>query len=175
MVEHVVLVDAQDRQVGTMEKMEAHEKGLLHRAFSVFLFDNAGQLIIQQRAWTKYHSPGLWANTCCSHPRENEPIIEAGKRRLKEEMGMDADLRPLFSFIYIADMGNGLIEHELDHVLVGYTNTEPHINLQEVASYRSMRLEDIQMDLQRRPERYTEWFKIVFDRFVEATRKTEVA
>jgi len=175
MVEHVVLVDAQDRQVGTMEKMEAHEKGLLHRAFSVFLFDNAGQLIIQQRAWTKYHSPGLWANTCCSHPRENEPIIEAGKRRLKEEMGMDADLRPLFSFIYIADMGNGLIEHELDHVLVGYTNTEPLINLQEVASYRSMRLEDIQMDLQRRPERYTEWFKIVFDRFVEATRKTEVA
>ena len=175
MVEHVVLVDAQDRQVGTMEKMEAHEKGVLHRAFSVFLFDNAGQLIIQQRAWTKYHSPGLWANTCCSHPRENEPIIEAGKRRLKEEMGMDADLRPLFSFIYKADMGNGLIEHELDHVLVGYANTEPHINLQEVASYRSMRLEDIQMDLQRRPERYTEWFKIVFDRFVEATRKTEVA
>lgn len=175
MVEHVVLVDAQDRQVGTMEKMEAHEKGVLHRAFSVFLFDNAGQLIIQQRAWTKYHSPGLWANTCCSHPRENEPIIEAGKRRLKEEMGMDADLRPLFSFIYKADMGNGLIEHELDHVLVGYANTEPHINLQEVASYRAMRLEDIQMDLQRRPERYTEWFKIVFDRFVEATRKTEVA
>lgn len=175
MVEHVVLVDAQDRQVGTMEKMEAHEKGVLHRAFSVFLFDNAGQLIIQQRAWTKYHSPGLWANTCCSHPRENEPIIEAGKRRLKEEMGMDADLRPLFSFIYKADMGNGLIEHELDHVLVGYANTEPHINLQEVASYRSMRLADIQMDLQRRPERYTEWFKIVFDRFVEATRKTEVA
>jgi isopentenyl-diphosphate delta-isomerase len=175
MVEHVVLVDAQDRQVGTMEKMEAHEKGVLHRAFSVFLFDNAGQLIIQQRAWTKYHSPGLWANTCCSHPRENEPIIEAGKRRLKEEMGMDSDLRPLFSFIYKADMGNGLIEHELDHVLVGYANTEPHINLQEVASYRSMRLVDIQMDLQRRPERYTEWFKIVFDRFVEATRKTEVA
>jgi isopentenyl-diphosphate delta-isomerase len=175
MVEHVVLVDAQDRQVGTMEKMEAHEKGVLHRAFSVFLFDNAGQLIIQQRAWTKYHSPGLWANTCCSHPRENEPIIEAGKRRLKEEMGMDSDLRPLFSFIYKADMGNGLIEHELDHVLVGYANTEPHINLQEVASYRSMRLADIQMDLQRRPERYTEWFKIVFDRFVEATRKTEVA
>jgi isopentenyl-diphosphate delta-isomerase len=175
MVEHVVLVDAQDRQVGTMEKMEAHEKGVLHRAFSVFLFDNAGQLIIQQRAWTKYHSPGLWANTCCSHPRENEPIIEAGKRRLKEEMGMDADLRPLFSFIYKADMGNGLIEHELDHVLVGYANTEPYINLQEVASYRSMRLEDIQMDLHRRPERYTEWFKIVFDRFVEATLKTEVA
>jgi len=167
MVEKVVLVNTRDESLGTMEKIEAHRKGRLHRAFSVFLFDDRDRLILQRRALSKYHSPGLWANTCCSHPREHESVIEAGRRRLNEEMGLDADLRPMFTFIYRAEMGNGLVEHELDHVLVGQTSKAPSINPDEVAEYRSWSLAEIREDLELNPSHYTAWFKIVFDRFAK--------
>ena len=128
MEEKVILVSETDEQLGLMGKMEAHEKGLLHRAFSVFIFNKDGELLLQQRALDKYHSPGLWTNTCCSHQREGETNLQAGKRRLLEEMGFSCELKELFSFVYKAPFDNGLTEHELDHVMVGYYDEDPVIN-----------------------------------------------
>jgi isopentenyl-diphosphate delta-isomerase len=163
--EEVILVDINDRPLGTMPKMEAHEKAVLHRAFSVFILNKKGELLLQQRAWKKYHSPGLWTNTCCSHQRMGESNLEAGHRRLQEEMGMHTDLRELFNFIYKAPFDNGLTEHELDHVLLGYSDTDPVINPEEVATFRWASLEAIAVDMTEQPQQYTEWFKIIFDRF----------
>ena len=162
MEELVVLVDKNDNQIGLMPKMEAHEKAVLHRAFSVFTFNNKGELLLQQRAAHKYHSPLLWTNTCCSHQREGETNIEAGKRRLQEEMGFTTELKEVFSFIYKAPFENGLTEHELDHVMVGDFNGEPNINKEEVESYKWMLLEDVKNDIENNPDIYTEWFKIIF-------------
>ena len=162
MEENVILVDEQDNQLGLMPKMEAHEKAVLHRAFSVFIFNNEGELMLQQRAAHKYHSPLLWTNTCCSHQREGETNIEAGKRRLQEEMGFTTELKEVFSFIYKAPFENGLTEHELDHVMVGDFDGEPKINKDEVESYKWMLLEDVKNDIENNPEIYTEWFKIIF-------------
>tara|TARA_R110002073_G_scaffold8207_3_gene45768 strand:- start:50424 stop:50942 length:519 start_codon:yes stop_codon:yes gene_type:complete len=162
MEEKVILVDEQDNQLGLMPKMEAHEKALLHRAFSVFVFNNAGELMLQQRAADKYHSPLLWTNTCCSHQRDGETSLEAGKRRLQEEMGFFCDLEEVFWFVYKAPFDNGLTEHELDHVMVGKFNDEPDINKEEVESYKWMTLEAVKSDMEIRPEIYTEWFKIIF-------------
>lgn len=162
MEELVVLVDKNDNQIGLMPKMEAHEKAVLHRAFSVFTFNNKGELLLQQRAAHKYHSPLLWTNTCCSHQREGETNIEAGKRRLQEEMGFTTELKEVFSFIYKAPFENGLTEHELDHVMVGDFDGEPNINKEEVESYKWMLLEDVKNDIENNPEIYTEWFKIIF-------------
>ena len=162
MEEHVILVDKDDKQIGLMPKMEAHEKALLHRAFSVFTFNDKGELLLQQRAASKYHSPLLWTNTCCSHQRNGETSLEAGKRRLQEEMGFTCDLEEVFSFIYKAPFDNGLTEHELDHVLVGTWNENPTINTDEVESFKWMRLEDVQTEIEAHPERYTAWFKIIF-------------
>ena len=163
--EKVILVNEKDEKIGLMPKMEAHEKGLLHRAFSVFIFNNNDELMLQQRALDKYHSPGLWTNTCCSHQRDGESNIQAGKRRLKEEMGFTADLKESISFIYKAPFDNGLTEHELDHVLLGQFNGTPTINTNEVASWKWMKLEDVKEDLALHPEIYTEWFKIIFQKF----------
>lgn len=163
--ELVILVDENDRQVGLMPKMEAHEKALLHRAFSVFVFNDQNQLMIQRRAAHKYHSPGLWTNTCCSHQREGETNIEAGKRRLMEEMGFTTSLTENISFIYKAPFDNGLTEHEYDYILLGDYNDEPNINPDEVSEWKWMSLEDIEKDMKVHPEHYTEWFKIVFDKF----------
>ncbi|MEL4308068.1 isopentenyl-diphosphate Delta-isomerase [Joostella sp. CR20] len=163
--EKVILVDTNDQQIGLMEKIEAHEKALLHRAFSVFVFNDKGETLIQQRAEHKYHSPGLWTNTCCSHQREGESNIAAGKRRLMEEMGFTTDLEEVLSFIYHAPFDNGLTEHEYDHILVGKFNGEPNINLDEVASSKWMSLKDIKKDLEENPALYTAWFKIIFDKF----------
>ena len=163
--EAVILVDTNDIPLGTMPKMEAHEKAVLHRAFSVFILNKKGELLLQQRAWEKYHSPGLWTNTCCSHQRMGESNLEAGNRRLQEEMGMHTDLRELFNFIYKAPFDNGLTEHELDHVLLGYSDTDPVINPEEVATFRWASLEAIAVDMTEQPQQYTEWFKIIFDRF----------
>jgi isopentenyl-diphosphate delta-isomerase len=165
--EKVILVSEADDQLGLMEKMEAHKKGVLHRAFSVFIFNKSGQLLLQQRALGKYHSPGLWTNTCCSHQREGESNVEAGKRRLKEEMGFNCDLKEVFWFIYKADFDNGLTEHELDHVMVGYYNQDPVVNEQEVASFKWMSLKDVKDDISGNPGRYTEWFKIIFKEYDE--------
>lgn len=163
--EQVILVNEQDEQIGLMPKMEAHEKAVLHRAFSVFIFNDKEELMLQQRALDKYHSPGLWTNTCCSHQRNGETNIEAGKRRLKEEMGFVTDLKESISFIYKAPFDNGLTEHEYDHVLLGTYNDKPEINLDEVASWKWMKLDDVKVDIALHPEAYTEWFKIIFSNF----------
>jgi isopentenyl-diphosphate delta-isomerase len=163
--EKVLLVDTQDRVLGTMPKLEAHQKGVLHRAFSVFILNRQNALMLQQRAWDKYHSPGLWTNTCCSHQREGEDSLAAGKRRLQEEMGLEAPLTPLFTFIYKAPFDNGLTEHELDHVLLGYSEQSPNPNPQEVADWQWMPLEEVQQKLTEQPEQFTVWFKIIFERF----------
>lgn len=165
MEEQVVLVNDKNEELGTMPKMEAHEKAVLHRAFSVFLINDKGETMLQQRAAEKYHSPMLWTNTCCSHQRLGESNIEAGKRRLQEEMGIETDLKELFSFIYKAPFDNGLTEHELDHVMIGKYNDSPNINTDEVNSWKWMSLEDIKLDIVESPSDYTEWFKIIFDRF----------
>ncbi|MGB7785435.1 MAG: isopentenyl-diphosphate Delta-isomerase [Salinimicrobium sp.] len=163
--EQVILVNEKDEQIGLMPKMEAHEKALLHRAFSVFVFNDKNELMIQQRALGKYHSPGLWTNTCCSHQREGETNIEAGKRRLQEEMGFSTELKDTISFIYKAPFDNGLTEHEFDHILVGSYNDEPNINPDEVHAYKWMTLEDLKEDMLKNPDIYTEWFKIIFDKY----------
>ena len=163
--EQVILVNEENEQIGTMPKMEAHEKALLHRAFSVLIVNDKGETMLQQRAAEKYHSPLLWTNTCCSHQRVGESNIMAGKRRLQEEMGFVTELTELFSFIYKAPFDNGLTEHELDHVMIGKFNDDPKINKEEVESWKWMPLDDIQKDIVSNPMHYTEWFKIIFDRF----------
>ena len=162
MEENVILVDVLDNQLGLMPKMEAHEKAVLHRAFSVFIFNDKGELMLQQRAAHKYHSPLLWTNTCCSHQRDGESNIEAGKRRLIEEMGFKTNLKEIFSFVYKAPFDNGLTEHELDHVMIGTFNGSPKINPDEVASYKWMTLEAVKKDIELQPNIYTAWFKIIF-------------
>ncbi|CAI8215055.1 MAG: isopentenyl-diphosphate Delta-isomerase [Flavobacteriaceae bacterium] len=165
MKEFVVLVNEQDEPLGLMEKIEAHEKAVLHRAFSVFIKNGKGEIMLQQRALDKYHSPGLWTNTCCSHQRDGEAHLAAGKRRLQEEMGFEAPLEHLFSFIYKADMGNGLTEHELDHVLQGTYEGEPILNPLEAANWKWMLPEDVKKDIQNHPDTYTPWFKIIFEKY----------
>lgn len=165
--EKVILVNNKDEQIGLMPKMEAHEKGLLHRAFSVFVFNDRNELMLQQRALSKYHSPGLWTNTCCSHQREGESNIAAGKRRLQEEMGFSTELRDTISFIYKAPFDNGLTEHEFDHILVGKFNDEPKLNPEEAADYKWLNLEEVRRDMIKNPDIYTEWFKIIFDKYYQ--------
>lgn len=165
--EKVILVNMDDQPLGLMPKMEAHEKGVLHRAFSVFVYNRQGELLLQQRAKSKYHSPGLWTNTCCSHQREGESNISAGRRRLQEEMGFVCDLEELFSFVYKAGFDNGLIEHELDHVMVGNYEEDPEINHEEVESFKWMNLEDVKIDIKNHPESYTAWFKIIFKEYYQ--------
>lgn len=150
-----------------MPKMEAHEKAVLHRAFSVFIMNTKGETMLQQRAAKKYHSPLLWTNTCCSHQRLGETNLQAGKRRLQEEMGFQTELKELFSFIYKAPFDNGLTEHELDHVMVGYYEGDPEINPEEVEAWKWMKPDDIRNDIQTSPESYTAWFKIIFERFYD--------
>jgi isopentenyl-diphosphate delta-isomerase len=161
MIEEVILVDAHDNAIGTMEKMEAHEKGLLHRAFSILLLNDKGEMLVQQRALEKYHSPGLWTNACCSHPRPTETNLDAANRRLKEELGMSVDLTEIFHFTYRAEFDHGLIEHEIDHVFLGITNVNPTINLSEVMSYTWMNLTELQEDIIAHPEKFTAWFNLL--------------
>ena len=163
--ENVILVNKNDEQIGLMPKMEAHEKAVLHRAFSDFVLNDKNEIMLQQRASNKYHSPLLWTNTCCSHQREGETNIQAGSRRLFEEMGFETGLKELFHFIYKAPFDNGLTEHELDHVMIGYYNDVPKINPDEVGSWKWMSIEDVAKDMQLQPEIYTVWFKIIFDEF----------
>jgi isopentenyl-diphosphate Delta-isomerase len=163
--EKVILVNEKDQQIGLMPKLEAHQKAVLHRAFSVFVLNSNNEIMLQQRAHNKYHSPLLWTNTCCSHQREGETNIEAGSRRLFEEMGFKTQIKELFHFIYKAPFDNGLTEHELDHVMIGYFDENPTINPDEVESWKWMKIEDIKNDMVQNPEIYTVWFKIIFDEF----------
>lgn len=164
MEEHVVLVNALDEGLGTMEKMEAHRAGLLHRAFSVFILNSKGELLLQQRAHHKYHSGGLWTNTCCSHPRDGESVLDAGRRRLVEEMGMQCQLAKGFDFIYRSELDGGLVEHEFDHVLFGTSDVAPVVNPDEVADYRYVSFEALRKEISAGPERFTTWFRICFER-----------
>ena len=166
--EQVILVDEKDRPQGTAEKMEAHRKGLLHRAFSVFLFNDEGKLLLQRRAKGKYHSGGLWTNTVCSHPMPGEDTRAAAIRRLKEEMGIEAEVHKIFDFIYRAELDNGLTEHEFDHVFIGKFNGKPELNPEEADDYRYMHLQEIREDIRRHPGQYTAWFKIIFEKSWDA-------
>ncbi|GIM52557.1 isopentenyl-diphosphate Delta-isomerase [Capnocytophaga cynodegmi] len=172
--EKVILVDEQNNPIGLMPKLEAHEKALLHRAFSVFIMNRKGEVMLQQRALHKYHSPGLWTNTCCSHQRENETNVEAGKRRLQEEMGFITELTDVISFIYKAPFDNGLTEHEYDHVLLGYYEENPNINPEEVADWKWELPENIKKDIEQNPQKYTEWFKIIFEKFYDYLFSKEI-
>lgn len=164
--DYVILVDEQDNEIGVMEKLRAHELGKLHRAFSVFIFNDKKELLLQQRAINKYHSGGLWTNTCCSHPRPNETIKDAAIRRLYEEMGMTCDLKIINNFIYKTEFENGLIEHEFDYILTGISNLTPLINKTEVESYKWQQISEIQNDINLNPNQFTTWFKIAIQKVI---------
>ena len=161
--EQVILVDETNKQIGLMPKLEAHQKAVLHRAFSVFVFNDKNELMLQQRALDKYHSPGLWTNTCCSHQRNGESNIEAGKRRLYEEMGFITDLKETISFIYKAPFDNGLTEHEFDHVLFGTYVGNIQANPEEVMDFKYITKDQLINEVNDHPELFTEWFKICFE------------
>ncbi len=158
-MEKVILVDKNDNEVGTMEKMEAHRKAVLHRAISVFIVNSKGDWLLQRRSPEKYHSPGLWTNTCCSHPFPGETNIKAAHRRLSEEMGMQSDLKEIFHFLYKEKLGNNLFEHELDHVFIGITNESPVINTDEAIDWKYITYSDLAIDIRNNPEKYTVWFR----------------
>ena len=158
----VILVNEHDVQTGTMEKMEVHQKALLHRAFSVFVFNGKGEILLQKRADKKYHSAGLWTNACCSHPKPGEETLTAAQSRLQEEMGFNTHLKKAFDFIYRAPFDNGLTEHEFDHVFVGTYNGTITPNAEEVSDYCFKPVEEIKNSIHSHPQKYTEWFKIAF-------------
>jgi isopentenyl-diphosphate Delta-isomerase len=163
----VVLVDENDLPMGVMEKLEAHRKGLLHRAFSVFVFNDKGQLLLQRRALGKYHSGGLWTNSCCSHPGPGEDVREAAERRLKEEMGFSVPLKFFKSFTYKADLENGLIEHEFDHVFIGHYSDAPTPDPAEVAEWKYVAMDDLVSDMQATPSSYTVWLTIIMPELLD--------
>lgn len=164
MEQQVILVNEQDEAVGVAGKMEAHQKGLLHRAFSVFVFNEKGEMLLQQRVKHKYHSGGLWTNTCCSHPVPGEDTLSAAVRRLHEEMGFETPLKKIFDFVYKTGFDNGLTEHEFDHVFAGQYDGTVTINKDEVMNYRYSRVQEIKASLQQEPEKYTQWFRLAFPR-----------
>jgi isopentenyl-diphosphate Delta-isomerase len=157
----VILVNEQDEAIGTMEKLDAHVQGVLHRAFSIFLFNKNGDMLLQQRNFKKYHSGGLWTNACCSHPMPTEPVLEAAQRRLTEELGISVPIQKAFTFTYKANFENGLIEHEYDHVFIGECNIENiNFNTDEVNAIKYISLINLEKDIENNPKQYTVWFKI---------------
>ena len=169
--EKVILVDKNDNQVGLMPKLEAHEKGLLHRAFSIFIFNSRYELLLQKRASSKYHSGGLWTNTCCSHPREGEDTLDAANRRLYEEMGIKTSLRKVYDFIYKAELDNQLTEHEFDHVFYGVCDRDPKLNKDEAEDFKWVDMETLNNDIIKNEDNYTVWFKIAFEYFYNYLKK----
>ena len=169
--EKVILVDKNDNQVGLMPKLEAHEKGVLHRAFSIFIFNSKYELLLQKRASSKYHSGGLWTNTCCSHPREGEDILDAANRRLDEEMGITTSLRKVYDFIYKAELDNQLTEHEFDHVFYGVYDNDPILNKDEAEDFKWVDMETLNNDIIKNEDNYTVWFKIAFEYFYNYLKK----
>ncbi len=158
----VILVNEMDEPTGTMEKMEAHKKGLLHRAFSIFIFNNKGEMLLQQRSSGKYHNGELWTNACCSHPAPGESTFIAANRRLKEEMGFTTQLEKAFEFTYRASFENGLTEHEFDHVFIGHYDGEINVDDNEVMDYCFKTIDELQVSLQSHSQKFTSWFKIAF-------------
>lgn len=171
MNEQVILVDIEDNVLGTMEKMDAHVLGKLHRAFSVFIFNKNGELLLQQRALDKYHSGGKWTNTCCSHPRLGEETLDAANRRLWEEMGMKCDLQYAFNFTYKAELLDGIEEHEYDHVYFGVSDELPVPDPEEVSAYKYLAMDLLAKDIEQNPAEYTEWLKICFEQVQESTKR----
>lgn len=167
MEEFVVLVNPADEVLGLMEKQQAHVNGLLHRAFSVFVFNDKGEMLLQKRAAGKYHSPNQWTNAVCSHPRENESYKQGAERRLFEELGIKADLTEKFNFIYKADVGKNLWEHELDYVFTTIYNGDFHLNEDEVSEIRFISMQDLDIEMKNNPENFTEWFKIILKEYKE--------
>lgn len=167
--EFVILVDEQDRELGIMEKMEAHQKGVLHRALSVLVLNSRGEMLLQKRAESKYHSGGLWTNTCCSHPRPGESTPDAAVRRLNEEMGISISLKSVGTFIYQANLDKGLTEHEFDYVFTGIFDGKPNVNAQEVSDWKFVSLKELQLDVEKNPNHYTEWFKIILEKWNSKT------
>ena len=164
MTEYIIKVDELDHELGSIEKLEAHRKGILHRAFSILVFNSKNQLLLQKRNKDKYHSPGLWSNTCCSHQRIGVTLQEAIIRRLVEEMGFTCELKEIFNFVYKTEFDNSLTEHEFDHVFVGFYDGEISINEDEVEEYKWVTLDELKEDMRIYPEQYTFWFKILMDR-----------
>ena len=169
--EKVILVDKNDNQVGLMPKLEAHKKGVLHRAFSIFIFNSKYELLLQKRASSKYHSGGLWTNTCCSHPREGEDTLDAANRRLDEEMGIKTSLRKVYDFIYKAELDNQLTEHEFDHVFYGVCDNDPILNKDEAEDFKWVDMEALNNDIIKNEDNYTVWFKIAFEYFYNYLKK----
>ena len=159
----LITVDTEDRETGVIAKMEAHRKGILHRAFSIFVFDEGDRLLLQRRATDKYHSGGLWSNTCCGHPKPGESLLDAAHRRLREEMGFDCPLRAEFGFVYRASLDGGLVEHEFDHVVVGWFQGNPAPDPREVDEWRWAFAPAVQAQLAGAPEAFTAWFRVALD------------
>jgi isopentenyl-diphosphate delta-isomerase len=162
-MDNVILVDEKDNVVGTMEKMEAHRKGILHRAFSILIFNSKGELLLQKRSAKKYHSGGLWTNACCSHPMPDESLRDATRKRLKHEMGIELQPEFAYKFIYETKLDRNLIEHELDHVFTGVFDGDPAINQEEVEDWKFMSIPLIRHDIKTQPELYSAWFKLIID------------
>jgi isopentenyl-diphosphate Delta-isomerase len=162
-MERVILVDQQDNELGSMEKMEAHQKGLLHRAFSILLFNSKGEVLLQKRASKKYHSGGLWTNTCCSHPQPGETVPHAARRKLLQEMGIDLQPEYAFKFIYKTSLDHLLTEHELDHVLIGQFDGKPNINPEEVEDWKFTDVNELRNEMEQNPESFTYWFKVIMN------------
>ena len=161
-LQQVILVNEQDEPIGTMEKIEAHKKGLLHRAFSIFIFNRKGELLLQQRAVNKYHSGGLWTNSCCSHPQPGEETLVAAQKRLEEEMGFITHLEKIFDFVYKAEFNNGLTEYEFDHVFAGEYDGQVEYNKEEVMDYCYRSLQEVRSSLQEHPQKFSTWFQLAF-------------
>ncbi|HKZ36594.1 MAG TPA: isopentenyl-diphosphate Delta-isomerase [Chryseolinea sp.] len=162
-MERVILVDAKDNVIGTMEKLEAHRKGVLHRAFSILIFNSKGEVLLQKRSKNKYHSGGLWTNACCSHPMPHESMSEATRKRLKHEMGIDLQPQFAYKFVYKKHLDKDLIEHEFDHVFIGKYDGVPSTNLEEVEDWKFIDIASLRQDLELHPHAYTEWFKLIMN------------
>jgi len=174
MTEQVILVNTNDEEMGFMEKMEAHRKAILHRAFSIFIFNSKGEMLLQQRAVHKYHSSNLWTNACCSHPRPGEKTTDAASRRLKEEMGFDVPVKKIFDFTYKVSFENGLTEYEFDHVYIGYYDGQVNVNPDEVQDYCFKRVNEIKDSLQSHPQKYTAWFHLAFPKIEKWIKENEI-
>jgi isopentenyl-diphosphate delta-isomerase len=172
-MEEVILVNEEDKEIGTMEKMRAHEKAMLHRALSIFIFNSKGEMLLQQRAKRKYHSGGLWTNACCSHPRPGENVEAAAIRRLHEELGFATSLTKVFDFIYKTSFDNGLTEHEFDHVFAGKYDGPVHPDINEIQDYCFKSMEEIERSLQTHPQKYTAWFSLAFPRIRKLIIETQ--
>ena len=171
MTDKVILVNENDQEIGTEFKLKAHVEGKLHRAFSIFIFNDKGKLLLQRRALSKYHSGGLWTNSCCSHPKPKEEVVDATHRRLKEELGFDCEMKELFSFLYKSKMDKGLIENEFDHVFVGKFNGIPQINKEEVEEIKWVGYNLLREDVKKNPEKYTYWFKECYIKVFDTLNK----